>query len=282
MLSTVRVVAILALATAVRGQDPAPADPVPDAGTATPHLAVKKFAAAGESYASVEVSVVKARTGFGGAVILNGGASRPPFQGTIEFWRLRGGAVVMATPRELDGAAIYVRDGVAYVTQTGVAGEASDVSGLANELPYLLDPHRIAEWTARADWKPTEREDGGTEFKATIKPRAAGLMAGGRGGMAAMVAMKGKVLRVDVAFTVAADGTLQHIEFAVVRNSAMSAMVAQGGVVQGLPGGIAVPKADEEAERTVYSVSLKQPKPSARLAEVRKHFEKLLADEEDE
>jgi hypothetical protein len=188
----------------------------------------------------------------------------------------------MATARELDGAALYLRDGVAYATQTGVAGEARDVTGLAEELPYLLEPGRMAAWAAKAEWKRTQREDRSSVYKATITPRAAGLAAGGGRGMAALVAMKGRILRVEATLTVGSDGVLQRIEYAVVRNSAVAGMMAQGGVVQGLPAGMAAPKPDEEAERTVYAVDLRRPKPSARLLAVRARFEKLLAEEEDE
>lgn len=280
MLSTVRFVAVLALAGLVWGQDDATTDPVPT--PPKPGAAIEKLAAATDTCASVEVSVLKANAGLGGAVIVNGGASQLPFQGALEFWSQRGGAVVMATSRELDGAALYVRDGVAYVTQTGVAGEARDVTGLAEELPYLLDPTRMAAWAAKAKWKRTEREDRSVVYKATITPRAAGLAAGGGGGMAALVAMKGRILRVEATLTVGTDGALQHIEYAVVRNSAVAGMMAQGGVVRGLPAGMAAPKPDEEAERTVYAVTLKQPKPGARLLAVRRRFEKLLAEEEDD
>ncbi len=280
-------VGVLVLTDTLLGEDPAsteksaPAKPKPP----VPATALTKLAAQAELLVSVDISIVRAQGGMGGAMMIaGGGASRPPFQGKLEAWRPRGGGLLFATPREMDGFGVYFHDDIAYVTRTGVAGEAPGLKDLTDDLPYLLSREQIQKWAAKAKWKTKQTfPDGRKIHTAKLKARDVGLMTGGGGGIGAMMSMRGKILRVEVEVETDPAGKLLRSAYAVVRNSPMANLAAMGGVqVQGMPGGMQMPKADEEAQRTVFTIKPTAGKPAKRTAALHARFKKLVADEDDE
>ncbi len=249
----------------------------------SPTGAIQKWAGQEQISATVQIDIKKAPGGLGGAMIVGGGSNKEPFQGQLEVWRPREGGLLITTPREMDGFGVFMRDDVIYVTRTGVAGEEPGLKDVTDALPRLLQADRLKKWAKSAKWTKKQAEDGASTFKAKLTPRAAGLLSTGGGGMEAMISMRGKVLHVEVSVQLDPKGLLKELRVAVVRNSAMANMRAQGGMqVQGLPGGMQLPKEDEEAERTTFRIKPRPRGPSARAKNLHKHFRVLMAQEEEE
>jgi len=271
-------VLLVPLSGAGPGEAPEPAAPKEPPPSARLLAAIAK-AGSGPFAVSGSVQRKKAAGGAmgGGVIVSRSGGEKPPYEGRFHAWVPKREELVVVSPRALPGFEIFRSDD-GDVTRITYESDAPSVAELRNDLVALLDTDRLAKWLGRAELEAvTDEETGAVRFSGEAPRRLVPTRSSGPMGI-----MKDRILRIEVALELTAEGRLAEAEFRVVRADPLPELLRKGKAFGpgGLPFEPPEPGEEREGPTAVYRLEWTGTEPAPRARSFHRAAAALLAEDD--